>query len=113
MASLLKELEATFLHRRPDGSSLMLTEMEGADGVSFLCPKCWEANGRTNVGVHTIICWFEHVPAEVSPGPGRWVPQGTGLHDLTFISTKKHPLRSVLLLSGCKWHGFVKQGDAA
>src|SRR4051812_4292320 len=81
--------------RNSDGS---LSEKEGmreswvtidhlseADGVQFLCPKCYQSNNG-EVGTHVVICWFANkVPAELRPGPGRWNPSGTGLHNLTFV----------------------------
>ena len=83
-----------------------------AHGVSFLCPKCFAANGGP-VGTHTVLCWFVgKVPDEVKPGPGRWTPSGTGLDDLTFVPSAGRS-HSVLLLSGCGWHGFLTRGDAA
>jgi hypothetical protein len=82
-----------------------------ADGLSFLCPKCFAEN-RGPVGTHTVICWFEgKVPDDAVPGPGRWNPVGTGLDDLSFVPGKRSP--SVLLTGdGCAWHGFVTAGDA-
>jgi hypothetical protein len=82
-----------------------------ADGLFFLCPKCYATNGG-DVGTHAVICWFEDkVPDDVTPGPGRWKPVGTGLDDLTFVVSKQS--NSVMLTGpGCAWHGFVKDGDA-
>lgn len=82
-----------------------------ADGVGFLCPKCFAANGGA-IGTHQVICWFEgKVPDDAFPGPGRWNPTGTGLDDLTFVPGKRS--QSVALIGGCAWHGFVANGDAA
>lgn len=116
----LRDLEGQLLKRHEDGSMSFVETVAEADGVMFLCPKCFEKNQHSNVGVHNVICWFAgKVPDSVSPGPGRWVPQGTTLDDLTFISTKEHPKRSVFLNAqhngkpvGCQWHGFVTNGDA-
>lgn len=71
-----------------------------ADGVVFICPKC--QNG------HAVLCWFQDrgVPADETPGPGRWVPSGTSLADLTLTP-------SISLGGDCGWHGFVRNGDAA
>lgn len=81
-----------------------------AHGVIFLCPKCFEANAG-QVGTHSVLCWFVGKVADnVEPKPGRWIPGGTGLADLTFIGPGA---ASVLLLSGCGWHGFVKNGNAS
>jgi hypothetical protein len=128
----LRDLDAQFLKReevvetwnrvREDGSVYAFTgpreqshyveTLAEADGVMFLCPLCFKNSGKNDgVGVHSVICWFEDkVPDHVRPGPGRWKPQGTGLDDLTFVPGKQSC--SVLLLSGCAWHGFVKNGDA-
>lgn len=81
-----------------------------AQGVLFLCPLCFVKN-RGEVGTHSVLCWFARsgVPDYVEPLPGRWVPSGSGLDDLTFIGPAA---ASVALLGGCRWHGFVKNGDA-
>lgn len=82
-----------------------------ADGVWFLCPKCFAANGGKR-GTHMVLCWFVgKVPDDAQPKPGRWNPAGSSLDDLTFVGPGA---ASVLLLSdaGCQWHGFVKNGDA-
>lgn len=78
-----------------------------ADGVSFSCPKCYRDKPG---GQHHVLCWFEgRVPDHAQPGPGRWKPSGTGLADLTFVGPRA---ASVLLQGGCRWHGFVKNGEA-
>jgi hypothetical protein len=83
-----------------------------ADGVWFLCPKCFAQNSGP-VGTHVVICWFVgKVPDDVDPKPGRWTPTGTGLSDLTFVPSAGRS-HSVLLTGGCKWHGFVSNGDAS
>ena len=83
-----------------------------ADGVWFLCPKCFAANGGP-VGTHAVICWFVgRVPDDVDPKPGRWTPTGTGLSDLTFVPSAGRS-HSVLLTAGCAWHGFLVKGEAA
>lgn len=78
--------------------------LEHAHGVSFLCPKCYRANGGAR-GVHSVLCWFRgRVPDDVTPGPGRWDVAGTGLHDLTLSPSIQ------LAGGGCDWHGFVRGG---
>jgi hypothetical protein len=108
----LRDLDAKFLSRNEDGSmstDVPDTALWQADGVLFLCPKCFAAN-QGKVGTHSVICWFAgRVPDDVTPKPGRWHPQGTGLDDLTFVGPGAV---SVLLTSGCGWHGFVKDGCA-
>lgn len=81
-----------------------------AQGVQFLCPKCFRENGGS-VGTHAIICWSRSrgTPEDAVPGPGRWTLEGTGLHDLTLNGDPGS--RSVLLTGGCAWHGFVTNGE--
>ncbi len=96
----------------PSGIRILLPEVEAlahADGIEFLCPKCFAANGGP-VGTHAVICWFEgKVPDDAEPKPGRWNPTGSGFNDLSFVPGKKS--HSVLLLGGCAWHGFVTNGE--
>jgi len=85
--------------------------LAAADGVWFLCPKCFAANGGP-VGTHGVICWFVgKVADDVDPKPGRWTPTGTGLQDLTFVPSAGRS-QSVLLTGGCLWHGYVANGEA-
>lgn len=106
----LQELRATFLKLlKPDGSSKMFVSFAEADGIMFLCPKCFVENNGS-VGTHSVICWFVgKVPDETNPKPGRWHPFGTGINDLTFGGPGSY---SVLLTSGCNWHGFIVNGIA-
>jgi hypothetical protein len=76
-----------------------------AEGVSFLCPKCFQRLGGA-VGCHRVMCWDPSVPADVSPGPGRWKLDGRGFDDLSLVAGSS----SVALQGGCKWHGFVRAG---
>jgi hypothetical protein len=108
----LRELDATFLKFIGDGYiQREIQDINEAQGIIFLCPKCFVENNRSNIGVHSVICWFQNrgVPDSMKPGPGRWNPQGTGIDDLTFVPPGAV---SVLLTAGCGWHGFVKNGVA-
>lgn len=109
----LQELEAHFLKVLDDRTyETAGISLANADGVMFLCPKCFAANGG-KVGTHSVICWFRgKVSDELTPKPGRWTPVGTGLGDLTFVPGNPPMAISVLLTSGCGWHGFVKDGRA-
>lgn len=113
----LSRLEAAFYRSipngDPDGGDWICTPVENiadAQCVQFLCPKCFAANNGS-VGTHWIKCWFNGrgVPDHYLPGPGRWNPSGTGLHDLTFVGPGA---TSVLLTSGCGWHGWIENGQA-
>lgn len=93
------------------------TKMRKAQGVQFLCPKCFVANGG-KVGTHLILCWSRSrgVPDSAQPGPGRWTLEGTGFDDLTLNGDSPAGpgtgARSVLLTGGgCGWHGFVTKGE--
>lgn len=103
----LRELEAQFLKRIGDGSHQLEVPFADADGVMFLCPKCFAVS---HGGVHSIICWFVgKVPDSEDPQPGRWNPSGTGLDDLTFVPPGS---TSVLLTGGgCGAHFFVERGQ--
>ena len=110
----LRDLEAEFLKNMGEGSFHRVESLAEADGILFLCPLCFKNNGNQRPGVHSIICWFVgHVPDEMTPGPGRWTPSGSGLDDLTFVPGNPPRATSVLLTGeGCGWHGFVTNGDA-
>lgn len=83
-----------------------------AQGIQFLCPKCFNDEPVGRVGCHSVICWFKDrgVPDDLDPKPGRWKPSGTGIDDLTFVGPGA---ASVALTGGCNWHGFIKGGDAS
>ena len=74
-----------------------VASMDDAQGLYFNCPKC---------GNHGVLVWFRDrgVPADEVPGPARWSVSGAGLNDLTLSP-------SILLTSGCGWHGFVVNGE--
>lgn len=109
----LTDLDAHFIRKTDRGWQRVDTLAE-AQGVSFLCPKCFAASNGP-VGTHSVVCWSESrgAPADAVPGPGRWKLDGTGLHDLTLNADPPRSARSVLLNGGCAWHGFVTNGDAA
>jgi hypothetical protein len=83
--------------------------LKQANGVMFLCPKCFRKN-RGAAGTHGVICWNAQVPPAVEPGPGRWDMSGNGIDSLTLKGAGGRS-DSVLLTSGCKWHGYVRDGD--
>jgi hypothetical protein len=122
----LTELAATFIRRelRPchvgaPGCSTVsehaeheyhvpVASLEDADGVLFLCPKYFHANGGA-VGSHSIICWRPRVPADVMPGPGRWEFFGAGVDDLTLLAGSS----SIQLHAGCAAHFWIEKGEIA
>ena len=103
----LRELEAKFLRREDNQHFIYVSTLAEADGIKFLCPKCFKTNNGV-VGTHAIICWSPKVPQDTVPTPGRWELQGTGIDDLTLVAGSS----SVLLTGdGCKAHFFVRNGD--
>lgn len=81
-----------------------------AQGVQFLCPKCYIKNSGPR-GTHLIMIPFRDRGVLDNQGmhdsngkPVRWEVSGTSFKDLT---TKP----SILLTSGCKWHGFITSGE--
>lgn len=103
----LIELEAELLVRESDRDRRITDDMAEADGVMFLCPKCFRENGGGK-GTHSIICWFVgRVPDEETPKPGRWVPNGTSVGNLSFVGPSA---ASVALAGGCDAHFFVRNG---
>src|SRR5574342_554084 len=81
----LTELEPSFLKRLDDKTFRRNTPFAEADGIIFLCPKCFVAN-KGPIGTHSVICWRPHVPQTTTPVPGRWEFQGTGFDDLTLVA---------------------------
>jgi hypothetical protein len=107
----LTELEPRFLRRVEEEGSIYhrdVVSIGEAEGVMFLCPKCFQANGE-RIATHFVICWSPKVPPEAVPGPGRWELVGTGFADLTLRAGSS----SVQLLGGCNWHGFITNGDVS
>lgn len=129
----LTELEPRFLKITSLTTMQDVESLGLADGVIFLCPKCFGTHGGA-VGTHSVICWRPHVGQEHTPIPGRWQFEGTGLHDLTLVAGSS----SVLLTSWCQhpdckgwhgwpvgggppcadgrcagWHGFIRNGEVS
>lgn len=98
----LVELDARFLRIVDATHRRVVDALTDADGVIFLCPKCYAANGGS-VGTYSIICWKPGVAPEHLPGPARWPMTGASLADLTLSP-------SVLIIGGCAAHFFVRGG---
>ncbi len=104
----LTELEPQFLKRIDDTHFKYVDAIADADGIFFVCPLCFENNGKSRPGVHGVICWNPIVPQTTTPIPGRWNLLGTGYDDLTLQAGSS----SIQLASdGCKWHGFIRNGE--
>lgn len=114
----LIDLKAQFLryfYNKEHGLHSMapVDTIEEAQGVRFLCPKCFVDNGGAK-GTHIVICWSSErgTPDQMQPGPGRWKLVGTGLHDLT-LDGERGRTRSVALNGGCCWHGYITNGEGS
>lgn len=105
----LTELEPEFIKRgrnEENQETYSPVSIGEADGLFFLCPKCFSIN-KGNVGTHAMICWKPHVPQDVSPSPGRWNLVGTGYHDLTLVAGRS----SVKVEAGCRAHFHITNGE--
>lgn len=103
----LADLDPTFLKLLKPDEWLMTDVLAEADGVQFLCPKCFAANGNSPVGTHSVVCWKPSVPQDVSPKPGRWELYGTGYDDLTLVAGSS----SVQIIGGCAAHFHIRNGE--
>lgn len=98
----LVALEPTFLRITSPGYRQEVDSLAEAQGIRFWCPssKCQD-------NAHAVLCWFRDrgVSGAEPPGPGRWdVVSGTGYEDLSLSP-------SILITSGCMWHGFMRNGE--
>jgi hypothetical protein len=104
----LTELSPQFLKRTSDTSFHHVDTLAEADGILFVCPKCFKENGFQRSGVHCVICWQPSVPQTTGPAPGRWNFLGSSFDDLTLQAGSS----SILLLPpSCGWHGFITNGE--
>lgn len=120
----LRDLEARLLRVAHEPSERLGTHftflpcerVEQAQGVDFLCPACFAKNGGS-IGTHHVRVWFDGcgVDPAFRPEP-RWRASGTTLDDLSVepsiaINTSLPPQVDERFV--CRWHGWVKNGDAS
>lgn len=112
---LLTELDPQWLKWIDDTHFRCDAVRADADGILFLCPRCFVANGRRRPGVESVICWRPHIPQTTDPVPGRWEFQGSDFTDLTLVAGSS----SIALTGECVvpgvakmpgWHGFIRNG---
>lgn len=106
----LSELDPSFLKWKDDLNFERIDQASGADGIMFLCPKCFKKNGGA-VGTHSIICWAPHVPQTTTPKPGRWNLVGGSYDDLTLVNGSSSVLVRGEPGKPDHWHGFVRNGN--
>lgn len=82
-----------------------------AQGVMFICPKCFRDNGM--IGTHSVQVTFagrgvadEDGVHNTAGEPVRWAVSGSGYADLTATP-------SVDVQVGCRWHGFISSGEVS
>jgi hypothetical protein len=107
----LIELDPEFLKIDSNGHYVYTPTLAYAQGLKFLCPLCFQKNKGT-VGTHVVVIWFRNhgVPDDTRPLPGRWCVSGIDMNDLTI--TPSINLENATK-TGCQWHGFVTNGEAA
>ena len=112
----LTVLQAQFIGLPTPTTHPLVETLAEAGGIMFLCPLCYIKHGGAE-GTHRVLVWFEGrgVPRGAVPLP-RWRVSGTGMEDLSLSP-------SIQLLAPempgvprdqveCRWHGFVRGGDA-
>ena len=118
----LTDLDAQFVHdAKPDFSYRISDAFHGAQGVLFQCPACavgkevGEEDGRRHAkGAHYIRIMFANptgapvADADCDPNP-RWTVSGSGIADLTLSPSVNLDVGG----DGCRWHGWVTNGEAA
>jgi hypothetical protein len=127
----LRDLDARFVYdARAGGSRLSYEEsVDGMQGVMFQCPACavgkeivvdterdvGKRSRRYVVGAHYVRVFFsnprnvEVAPPDADHNP-RWEMSGSTLDDLTLSPSINLDLPGQK--DGCRWHGWVKNGDA-
>lgn len=138
----LRELNGHFLASVENGWRRVGDSLENANGVCFQCPKCAEGKEagdnecdcdetphaewcdfgrRHRKGAHHIVCWFRNprrlapVGPDMDPKPGRWwiSASSSSLDDLTFEHGEPPIPKSIQLIGGCNWHGYIENGASA
>jgi hypothetical protein len=91
----------------------VLTSVDGAQGILFICPKC---------GNHSVLCWFKNprnappVPDTAFPRPGRWTFTGDTFDVISLqpsIDLSKVDAENPASPGRCYWHGYVTNGQAS
>lgn len=113
----LATLEARFVRAAENEGLAHCESFLDAQGVLFLCPKCFTDN-KGSVGTHSILVWFDerNVPTVLKPTP-RWKAIGTSINDLTLTPSINLDVDGDGIRDPgeceCLWHGFVTNGVAA
>ena len=97
----------TVIERKALTYLLEVESLAAAQGIRFLCPKCFRDNGGA-VGTHGVNVAFKDrgVPHNAYTGLPRWNVSGSGYADLSITP-------SVLVVVGCGWHGYITNGEVS
>lgn len=120
----LRDLDGRFFGRVDAAKRMSFMQgdtLDGAQGVMFQCPRCSEGkpvgcDGTGFAGAHYVkVCFSNPRNAEVAPAEydhnPRWEMSGNGLDDLTLSPSINLDVPENGE-GGCRWHGWVKNGDA-
>ena len=95
----------------PTHYTIHVGNLDEAQGVQFLCPKCFVQNGNSDIGTHWCDVTFEDRGVRPDQGthnkagdPVRWAVSGNGFANLT-----TQP--SIQIVGGCEWHGVITGGE--
>lgn len=124
----LRDLDATFVGRW-NGSGYHRfgpTVEPGVQGILFQCPLCAVGKERGEedgvgyaMGAHYILIWFANpVDAPVAPPEAdtkphhRWTFTGWRIDDVTLSPSVNLDVPNENgVVTGCRWHGWVRDGD--
>src|SRR5437870_2898130 len=81
---------------------IFVSELHDAQGIIFICPKCRGHSCEVTFADKDVPDWMG---SHNSGGKAvRWNPSGMDYASLTIIP-------SILLESGCNWHGYITNGE--
>ncbi len=103
MAALLDYGPQLLRILEPNKAHVGVEELDEAQGIAFLCLKCFKENGGPG-GTHRIILWFIGRGVDDIAAPrARWAVRGRSIKELTLSP-------SIHSIDGCGWRGWVTNG---
>ena len=101
----LRDLEARLLNKE----NTWVESVGDACAILFLCPVCFHKTG------HSIKVYFANRGVDPGRKPfPRWKASGNTIDDLTLEPSiwinKDLPLE---IKDACRWHGWIKKGEAS
>lgn len=111
----LADLDPQWLRYVADGGLGHVESIDQAQGLMFLCPKCFLANGGP-VRTHSVIVWSRSrgVPTRRRQGRGAGHSPALGftISPSTAIRLATRARIDLSGTAGCQWHGFITNGEA-